>query len=276
MAKASSTGEPWAVVLGASVGTGAAIATAVAAQPGFHIFSAHRGHHPDAARDTQAAIEALGRKAHFHVGDVGNAEGAEHAAKQLAEVTGPRSVGLFVHSLASASLGRLTGPKRLAVRQVHKTFDVMAHSFLFWVQELLERDLLAPGARILGLTNPLDESMIADCGLIAATKGALEAYVRALALELGPQGHRVNLLKFSTVITPAVRTVYGADAIDAITRAHERFMPARRLCTVEEVGKVVSFLASPEAEFFNGACIDFSGGMVSGMADTLLGGRRDG
>ena len=42
------------------------------------------------------------------------------------------------------------------------------------------------------------------------------------------------------------------------------------------MGRVVSFLAGPDAEYFNGACIDFSGGMVSGMADALLGSRRRG
>lgn len=264
----------WAVVLGASAGSGAAIARAVAEDPGLNVFGAHRGNHPELADALRTDIERSGRTAHLHVGDVGTADGAADGAAALAEVAGPGSVRLFVHSLASASVGRLAGDGHLVARQVHKTFDVMAHSFVFWVQELLDRDLLAPGARILGLTNPLDESLIADCGLISATKAALEGYVRALALELGPVGHRVNLLKFSTVITPAVNQVYGSDELEAVTRAHERIMPAGRMCTVEEVGRLVSFLAGPDAEYFNGATIDFSGSMTLGMAELLLRGRR--
>ncbi|MDD9971743.1 MAG: SDR family NAD(P)-dependent oxidoreductase [Myxococcales bacterium] len=269
-ATAETARRQWAVVLGASVGSGAAIARAVASDPGLNVFSVHRGHHPEAAAEVQRDIGELGRRTHFRVGDAASAEAAAAGAAELAEVAGPKSVQLFVHSLASASLGRLTGADRLSPRHMSKTFDVMAHSFVYWVQELVGRDLLAPGARILGLTNPLDESLVLQCGLIAATKGALEGYARALALELGPKGYRVNLLKFSTVITPAVAAVYGKERLEAITRAHERFMPARRMCTVEEVGSVVSLLAGPSAEYFNGATIDFSGGMMLGAIDALL------
>lgn len=263
----------WSVVLGGSVGTGAAIARALARNPGLDVFLAHRGRHTAEAQEVEQDILAQGHRVASYIGDVGTAEGASSGVKALAKVVGHKGVRLMVHSLASASVGRLTGKERLVPRQVQKTFDVMAHSFVYWVQELLEHDLLAPGARILGLTNPLDESMVLDCGLIAATKGALEGYMRALALELGPKGYRVNLLKFSTVLTPAVSQVYGRNAMDALTAAHERIMPARHMCTVEEVAAVVSFLASPEAAYFNGATIDFSGGMCLGMADVLLRGR---
>lgn len=275
MVDATEQGGSWSVVLGGSVGTGAAIARALARSPGLDVFIAHRGKHATEAASVEQDILARGRRVESYVGDVGTAEGAAVGARALASVVGRKGVRLMVHSLASASVGRLTGKQRLVPRQVQKTFDVMAHSFVYWVQELIELDLLAPGARILGLTNPLDESMVLDCGLIAATKGALEGYMRALALELGPKGYRVNLLKFSTVLTPAVAEVYGKDAMDALTAVHDRLMPARHMCTVQDVGAVVSFLASPDAAYFNGATIDFSGGMCLGMADLLLRGRSD-
>lgn len=264
------------MVLGASVGTGAEIARAVARNPGLDVFGVHRGKHGESAAEVAADVESAGRRVVMHTADAGSAEGAATGAAALLDAAGARSVTLFVHSLASASLGRLASGRtdQLAARQVHKTFDVMAHSFVFWVQELLARDLLAPGARLLGLTNPLDESLILDCGLIAATKAALETYVKALAAELGPRGFRVNLLKFSTVITPAMRVVYGHEALERIEAVHRRMLPAGRMCTTAEVARVVSFLAGPDAEFFNGATIDFSGGMSLGLADLVLG-RRD-
>lgn len=257
-------------MLGASAGSGAAIARALATDPGLHVFGAHRGKHPTSAAAVAAAVQARGVAYTEWLGDASTPEGAAAGADALLAAAGPRSVHFFVHSLASASVGRLASTSPLAPRQITRTFDVMAHSFVYWTQALLERDLLAPGARLLGLTNPLDESLIVDCGLIAATKGALQAYVRALALELGPQGYRVNLLKFSTVITPAVEQVYGADAVEALTRAHERLLPAGRMCTVDEVGALVSLLAGPAAAYFNGATIDFSGGMSLGLADRYL------
>ncbi len=265
--------DRWAVVLGASAGTGAAIARAVAERPGLHVMGLHRGHHPESAASVGVAVRATGRRWEDHTGDAASPEAAEAGARRVVELAGPRSVGLFVHSLASASLGDLAAPgsQRLTVRQIHKTFDVMAHSFLYWARALIDADALAPGARLLALSNPLDVSLIRQCGLIATTKLTLEGYVRALALELGPLGHRVNMLRFPTVITPAVRAVYGEAELDRIVAVHERMIPAGRMCTVDEVARFVSLLAEPETEWFNGASIDFTGGMTLGMADVLLG-----
>jgi NAD(P)-dependent dehydrogenase (short-subunit alcohol dehydrogenase family) len=184
-------------------------------------------------------------------------------------------VRLFVHSIANASLGTLaTGPEQVVPRQVQKTFESMAHSFLYWAQELAGRDLLAPGARLLGLTNPLHESLLRNCGLVAASKAALEIYVRHLAFELGPRGFRVNLLKFPTVITPAVRRVYRPEVMDRLERAHAGMIPAGRMCSLEEVAALVSFLATEEAAWFNGATIDFTGGMTQSLLDFVLNGPR--
>ena len=265
--------EPaWAVILGVSAGTGAAVARAVAVDPGLHVFGAHRGHHPVEAAAVERDVAAAGRRAVIWVADAGTAEGAGHGAEALLAAAGPRSVRLFVHSIANASLGRLASGEKdqVVARQIHKTFDSMAHSFLYWTQELLARDLLAPGARILGLTNPLDASILHNCGLVAASKAALEVYVRHLALELGPRGHRVNLLKFPTIITPAVEKVYGPEVLARLEDAHRRMIPAGRMCTLEEVAALVSFLAGDRAEWFNGATIDFTGGMTQSLLDVLL------
>jgi NAD(P)-dependent dehydrogenase (short-subunit alcohol dehydrogenase family) len=260
----------WAVVLGVSDGTGAAVARAVARDPGLDVFGLHRGRHPAEAAAVEADVTALGRRAVVHVADAGTAEGARAGAEAVLAAAGPRSVRLLVHAISGASMGRLvTGSPRVAPRQVEKTFDAMAHSFLYWAQELVARDLLAPSARLLGLTNPLDDSLVHGLGLVAASKAALEAYVRVLALELGPLGHRVNLLKFSTVVTPAVRRVYG-EALDRVVKAHERMIPAGRLGTVDEVGRLVSVLAGNAGEWFNGATIDYSGGLSLGLADLIL------
>ena len=267
-----SGGSTWAVILGVSGGTGAAVARAVAVDPGLHVFGAHRGHHPVEAARVERDVTAAGRRSVTWIADAGTAEGAEHGAAALLAAAGPKSVRLFVHSIANASLGLLASgdSATIAPRQLHKTFDSMAHSFVYWTQQLLARDLLAPGARLLGLTNPLDTSLLHNCGVVAASKAALEMYVRHLAFELGPRGYRVNLLKFPTIITPAVEKVYGPEVLDRLEDAHRRMIPAGRMCTLDEVAGIVSFLAGDRAEWFNGATIDFSGGMTQSLLDVLL------
>jgi NAD(P)-dependent dehydrogenase (short-subunit alcohol dehydrogenase family) len=146
----------------------------------------------------------------------------------------------------------------------------MAHSFVYWAQALVAQDMLAPEALLLGLQNPLDATHLGNTGLISASKAALEMYVQHLAMELGPRGHRVNLLKFGTVMTPALRHVYSPEALARLEAAHARMNPAGRMCTVEEVARFVSVLAGEEAGWFNGATIDFTGGMTLKLLELVL------
>lgn len=262
----------WAVILGVSSGTGAAIAEQVAKDPGLNVFGMHRGRYQHSADEVEAKVQALDRRAVMRVADAGSPEGAAQGAEALLAAAGPKSVRLFVHSIASASVGRFLDPegKDLVPRQFEKTFDAMAHSFVYWAQALHRRDLLAPGARLLGLTNPLSESTLHNSGLIAAAKGALEMYVRHLAMEMGPLGHRVNLLKFGTVVTPALRHVFDEDAIRHVERVHAQMIPAGRLVTLDEVAAFVTTLCSDQAAWFNGATIDFTGGMTHHLLDLLI------
>jgi len=267
----TSGSERWAVVLGASAGSGAAIARAVVRDPGLHLFGAHRGHYAEAAQALEQELGATGRRVVMHVGDVGHPDGVRAGAEALAAAAGPRSVGLFVHAISGASLGhfRPTHGYVFQPRHVEKTFNYMAHSFAYWAQALHEHDLLAPGARLLGLTNLLHDSMLHNCALIAAAKGALQMYVRYLAVELGPLGHRVNLLKFGTLMTPALVRMLGPERTERLERKYREAIPAGRLLTPEDLGRVVSFLARDESEWFNGATIDFTGGMALRLLDIV-------
>ena len=145
----------------------------------------------------------------------------------------------------------------------------MAHSFVYWARELHQQDMLAPGARLLALGNPVTDSLADDLGLIAAAKSALEIYVRCLAIELGPLGHRVNLLKFGLVETRAAQVAFAPGEWERVTALAASVTPAGRLCTVEEVARFVTVLVGPAAEWFNGATIDFTGGMAQGLLNLV-------
>ncbi|QSQ21756.1 SDR family oxidoreductase [Pyxidicoccus parkwayensis] len=265
-------GPRWALVLGASSGTGAAIAEAVAQQPGLDVFGVHRGRYVDSGERMEHAVREAGRRAVPWQADASTPEAAEAGVEALRKVAGPRSVKLFVHSIAGASVGHFLseGEDRLHARRIRRTFDTMAHSFVYWAQALVAADMLAPEARLLGLQNVLDGTHLSNTGLVSASKAALEMYVQHLAMELGPLGHRVNLLKFGTVMTPALKHVYSPEALARLEAAHARMNPAGRMCTVEEVARFVSVLAGEDAAWFNGATIDFSGGMTLKLLDLVL------
>jgi len=260
----------WSVILGASSGTGAAVAKAVAESPGLHLFGAHRGRYQEGADAVSAAVEATGRRAVMWRGDAGTFDGCEAGADALAEAIGDGKVRLFVHAIACASLGQLAAGDLLHPRQVEKTFDAMAHSFVWWSRALVQRGLLADGARILGLTNPLHTTHLHNTGVISASKAALEMYVRHLAIELGPMGYRVNLLKFGTVMTPALNHVYTDEALARLEAAHRRINTTGTMCTVDEVASFIRLLLGDAAGWFSGATIDFTGGMNLKLLDVVL------
>lgn len=261
----------WAVVLGGSSGTGAAIARTLATNPGLDLFVVHRGNWPEGAAEVEASVQAAGRRCVFWISDAGTPEAAAEGAARLREVAGAQSVRFFVHSLACASVGRLViGPEPLHPRQLQRTFDRMAHSFVWWAQALHQGELLAPGARLLGLSNLMTDEVVRGAGAISATKAALEMYVRHLALELGPLGHRVNLLKFGFVPTAAAQRTFPGDAMERLRAVMTRGTPAGRLCDPEDVARLVAFLASPAADWFNGATIDFTGAESQSFFDALV------
>jgi NAD(P)-dependent dehydrogenase (short-subunit alcohol dehydrogenase family) len=262
----------WAVILGASTGTGAAIARSVCVQPGLHVFGMHRGHHQEEALQVEHDVRAFGRTCFLHRGEAGTWDAAQSGADRLLAVAGSRSVKLFVHSLANASLGLLTSQndQQFTSAQIQKTFDSMSHSFVYWVQAMIARDLLAPEAQILGLSNPLVDSLVRNGALITATKASLEVYVRHLAYELGPKGHRVNLLKFGAAMTAASQQTFQGDAGASLQRVLPRVIPAGRCCSLEEVARFVSVLAGDDARWFNGATIDFTGAQAQSLFDALI------
>lgn len=272
LATPSHAEERWALILGASTGSGAAIARAVARDPGLHVIGFHRGHYPDDARALEDAVAAAGRQIELHVADAGLPDQIGSCVDLVAQRTGTRRIALVVHSLSGASLGHFlpTRGDAFTPRQFEKTFNYLAHSFAHWARALHERDLLAPGAQVLGLTNVLHDQILHNLGLVAAAKAALETYVRYLAVEFGPFGHRVNLLQYGTVITPALRTVMGPQALARMEAVHREMIPAGRMCTVEEVADFVSLLLKPACGWFNGATIDITGGMTLRLFDIVM------
>ena len=262
----------WAIVLGASSGVGAAISKAVAQISGLNVFGMHRGNWPAQADEGAASIAAAGRRCVMRVGDAGTAESAVRGAEAFREVAGPQSVALFVHSIACASLGSFVGGGEWQFRpqQVARTFDAMAHSFVYWVQAMLAEDLLPRGARVLGLTNPIPQNLTRGFGLICASKAALEIYVRCLAMEFGRRGICVNLLNFGLVETPAVKAAFGPGEWAVAKAGVERVVPARRLQSLEEVAGFVALLLRPEADWMTGATIDFTGGQGQSLLDPIF------
>jgi NAD(P)-dependent dehydrogenase (short-subunit alcohol dehydrogenase family) len=92
-----------------------------------------------------------------------------------------------------------------------------------------------------------------------ASKGALDAATRSLAMELGPSGIRVNAVAPGVVDTD----LWAKNkAIPGVVETIEHQTPLRRWATPEDVADVIVFLASDGARFVTGETISVDGGMA--------------
>jgi NAD(P)-dependent dehydrogenase (short-subunit alcohol dehydrogenase family) len=93
----------------------------------------------------------------------------------------------------------------------------------------------------------------------AASKGALDAATRSLAVELGPRGIRVNSVAPGVVDTDMWAR---SKAVDGVVERVEAVTPLRRWARPDDIADVIVFLASDAARFVTGETISVDGGMA--------------
>ncbi|MBL8636014.1 MAG: SDR family oxidoreductase [Myxococcales bacterium] len=256
----------WAVILGASSGFGEAISLELARR-GMDIIGVHldrRSTMPNVERIV-ASIQGLGRQAIFFNQNAADEQKRKEICDQIAERTqghGSPKVRVLVHSLAFGTLRPFVPPSDAPADLIGKshmdmTCDVMAHSLLYWTQDLLSRGLLSSGSRIFAMTSSGSHRVIPQYGAVSAAKASLEAHCRQLALELGPRGIAVNALCAGVTDTPALRKIPGNERMIAI--AMER-NPGKRLTTPQDVAGAVAVLSHPLAGWISGNVINVDGG----------------
>jgi NAD(P)-dependent dehydrogenase (short-subunit alcohol dehydrogenase family) len=253
----------WALILGASSGFGAAAARALAGA-GMNVFGVHLDMKATLSRAQQvvADVEALGRQVVFFNTNAADARKRARVLDQIEEALADDPVGsvhFVLHSLAFGALRPFIADCQEAVdeAQVEMTLRVMAHSLVYWVQEMVQRELLMDGSRVYALSSIGADRVLPVYGAVSAAKAALESHTRQLAVELAPCGIAVNCLRPGVAQTPALRPFPEREAhmAEALKRN-----PTGRLTTPEEVARVLVALADPEITRITGAVIPVDGG----------------
>lgn len=252
----------WALILGASSGFGAASAVKLA-EDGFNIFGIHLDRQatmPNVEK-IKSQIESFGSKAVFFNVNAADAVKRTEIISEIKSVTNDNQlVKVLIHSLAFGSLKKFVSVNRedvLTKAQMEMTLDVMAHSLVYWTQELVLNNLLSYKARIFAMTSSGGHSAIPFYGAVSAAKAALESHVRQLAEELGYLDVAVNAIMAGVTDTPALRKIPGNSPMIEVAK---RKNPRNRLTTPEDVAKVISLLCKDGGEWISGGVIHADGG----------------
>jgi NAD(P)-dependent dehydrogenase (short-subunit alcohol dehydrogenase family) len=252
--------KSWALVLGVSSGFGAATACALA-RKGHPVLGLHL--------DTRATMHRID-EVRARLTDSGvpfqlvNTNAADDRKRDSVlddfQASHPDAhIGILLHSLAFGTLKPFVGEdeQRIRPRSMAMTVNVMAHSLVYWVQALLDRELLRQGGRVFAMTSSGSFVALPNYGAVSAAKASLEAHVRQLAVELAPRGVTVNAIMAGLAKTPALEKIPGCDKL--IDQAVKR-NPHGRLTTPDDVARCLIALSSPDTAWMTGNVIRVDGG----------------
>src|SRR5439155_130876 len=125
-------------------------------------------------------------------------ETAAHMQHVLDERGEAGALRVLLHSLAFGTLKPFVAdPMKDAVNQAQMdmTLDVMAHSLVYWTQEVVARGLMTRGGRVYAMTSSGSTRVLPFYGPVSAAKAALESHIRQLATELAPRGITANAIR---------------------------------------------------------------------------------
>ncbi len=198
----------------------------------------------DAAEETADELRALATEPVLVRGNISSQKVLEQVA-----ALGPLRV--LVHNAA-------TGVLRPALETEDKHWDWTHHANARALLSLARVAVPAmpSGSSIVAVSSLGSTRVLDDYTLVGTSKAALEALVRYLAVELAPQGIRVNAVSAGVVETGALDHFPNREAMLEMGARN----PAGRIVTADDVAGLVAFLCSTDADMIRGQTVVVDGG----------------
>jgi NAD(P)-dependent dehydrogenase (short-subunit alcohol dehydrogenase family) len=237
-----------ALVTGASRGIGRASALALA-KAGARV-AVHYGRGAAEAEAVVKEIQSAGGRADAIAADLATSSGAHMLAKQAREILGER-LDILV---ANAGVSKAAAIEDTTVEDFDRLFAVNVRAPFFLVQRLLP--VLGNKSSVVLVSSLAAFVSVGTLSAYAATKGAIATLVRHFAAALGERGIRVNGIAPGVVETDMssfTKTDAGRDFALSM-------QALKRVAQPQDIGSVVAFLASDEAQWITGDILRVDGG----------------
>ena len=232
-----------ALVTGGSRGIGKAIALRLAREGAARVAIGYF-RSDAAAEETAEELRGLGAEPILVRGNVTS----ERVLEQVGAL-GP--LGVLVHNAASGVIR-----PALETDERHWDWTLGANARALLALARVAVPSMPPGSSIVGISSLGSTRVLDDYALVGTSKAALEALVRYLAVELAPQGIRVNAVSAGIVETGALDHFPNREAMLEMGARN----PAGRLVAPEDVADAVAFLCSPAADMIRGHTLVVDGG----------------
>jgi enoyl-[acyl-carrier protein] reductase III len=241
-----------ALITGGSRGIGRSCALALAAR-GADIALTYV-ENEQAAEATAREIRALGRRAVVLRGNVGSAE--DNAAVADAAVA---ELGPLRYLVSNAANGTFAGVGDLSVEDWDYTMAAHARALLVLAQRASASMRENGGGAIVAISSLGARRVYDAYAAFGTAKAAIEALVRYLAVELGPDGIRTNCVAGGVVLTDLFRAIPDWRSI---AEASAQRSPLRTVVDPEDVAAAVTFLLSDAAARVTGQTLVVDAGFT--------------
>jgi acetoacetyl-CoA reductase len=238
-----------AIVTGASRGIGKAIALELAAHGANVVVNYHS--HKEQAGEVVRQIEAQGGLAFAHRADVTSKDEVKALVGE-AQATWPGSLAILVNN---AGITADRSFKKMDDAAWHHVIEVNLHGTYNTTAAALPAMIASEFGRIINISSIIGQSGGFGQTNYAASKAALVGFTKSLALEMARHNITVNAVCPGFIGTEMVQAM-PAEVLGKVVEK----IPLRRLGRVEEVARLVRFLAT-EGDYITGQQLNVNGGL---------------